>query len=168
MTAPQPGDFFLTEISGDVGKGIRIGQFLVDGNYANLEHAGIFLGDGAILEAEPGGARIGSISEYSTIRWSSGLVPLTDPQRQLIVETAKARVGVPYSFADYGAIAAHHFHLPVPGLKAFINHSGHQICSQMTDWVYEVCGVQLFKDGRWPGDVMPADLDKLLNEKESP
>jgi hypothetical protein len=36
------------------------------------------------------------------------------------------------------------------------------ICSQLVDQCYQDAGVHLFADGRWPGDVTPADLYRLI------
>lgn len=157
-----PGDFGLTQISGNVGRMIRVGQWLNGDGFANFEHAFLYIGNGQIVEAEPGGARLGNVNEYSDIFWSSGKIPLTDAQRTLIVHAACHQLGVPYSFADYFALAAHRLHIPAPNLRHFIADSGHQICSQQVDYCYQVAGVQLFKDGRWCGDVVPLDLYNLV------
>jgi hypothetical protein len=71
-------------------------------------------------------------------------------------------VGTPYSFLDYVAIAAHRFHLPIPGLKRFIASTRHEICSALVDEVYRRAGFALFSDARWPGYVVPAALWEAL------
>lgn len=164
---PSPGDFFLAPIPGWVGEGvIAFGQFLNGEGFKRYHHAGILLEAGQTMEAMPGGAIIGRINRWKPeeLRWSTGLVDLTATQRTDIVHYARAREGVPYSFADYAALAAHRFHVPFPGLKTFIEDSGHQICSQMVDWVYAQAGVHLFQDKRWEGYVTPASLDNMLDE----
>lgn len=165
----KPGDFGLVQISGEVGRLIRIGQFLNGDGYANFEHAFIYLGDGLIMEAEPGGARIANLSEYDgrSIRWSSGLINLTDQQRNDIVRIARSFEGVPYSAADYFALAAHRFHIWVPGLRHHIESSKCVICSQLVDRVYDLAGVHLFTDKRWDGYVTPGMLDELLDRLKS-
>lgn len=75
-----------------------------------------------------------------------------------VVEAARGYIGVPYSFADYGALTAHHVHLPVPHLDRFIVTSKHMICSQLADKSMADAGWHVFNDGRLPQDVTPAAL----------
>lgn len=162
--APLPGDFGLCRIDGGVGFLIRLGQWLNGGGFADLEHAFLYIGDGRIIEAQPGGAVEADLAEYADrpIVWSTGRIPLTDEQRPAIVAAARSYLGVPYGFADYLALAARRFHIPVPGLRRWIAGSHSVICSQLVDQAYQDAGVHLFIDGRAPGDVTPADLYKLI------
>jgi hypothetical protein len=170
MTTPVPGDFGLVKISGNVGFLIRIGQWLDGSGFENFEHAFVYLGDGKLIEAEPGGARIADLTEYAgwDIDWSTGKIPLTDVQRALIVSNAKALEGVPYSFLDYFALVAYRLHIwPLDVmLKNYIKSTNHLICSQLVDLVYDLSGVHLFTDGRWEGYVTPGDLYELLGLKQ--
>lgn len=177
-----PGTTGLTSISGRVGKLIRLGQWLAENpvnrwwaknGEPNYQHAFVYLGpnnvypEGAIVEAEPGGARIRSVSEYAEIYWCNAIAYHKAPPHELkaISNTAASYTGIPYSFLDYFAIAAHRLHLWTPGLKHYIKTTKHLICSQLCDAVYEANGIHLFK-GTWPGYVMPMDfylLDVSLN-----
>lgn len=165
-TAVQPvaGDFGLTSITGNVGTLIKFGQWLNGDGFTDYEHAFVYVGGGMIVEAEPGGARLTSLDEYDHrwVKWSTGHIDLTLGQRSKIVQAANGQVGVPYSALDYFALAAHRLHIPAPGLRGYIDNSGHQICSQLVDWCYRQAGVQLFADGRWSGYVTPGSLNKLL------
>ena len=156
MKDPLPGDFGLTSIPGGVGFLIRVGQWLNGNGFKNYEHAFVYLDDGTILEAMPGGAIISDPAKYASVRVST--VVLTAEQRADIVKYARELVGVPYSFLDYFAIAAKRFHLPVPFLTARVVKSGHMICSQIVDYADSMAGVHLFKDGRLPNLVTPAEL----------
>ena len=169
MVTPQPADFFLAPIPGRVGKGIRFGQFLNGEGFTKYQHAGILLENGDTIEAMPGGAIIGRIDRWKPeeLRWSSGLIELTASQRLDILHFGRARKDIPYSFADYAALGAHRFHIPAPHLQTFIEESGHQICSQMVDWVYWQAEVHLFDDKRWPGYVTPNSLNTLLDKIET-
>jgi cell wall-associated NlpC family hydrolase len=152
-------------MAGQAGRLIRIGQWLNGNGFADFEHAFVYVGGGELVEAEPGGARLGPLTEYDgrPIRWSTGRFQLTEEQRQAVVTAARGYLGVPYSAADYFALAAHHFHLPIGALiKAYVADSKHMICSQLVDQCYRDAGIQLFRDGRWPGYVTPADLANLL------
>jgi hypothetical protein len=115
---------------------IRFGQWLNGEGFLKYQHAGILLDErGTTIEAMPGGAIIGNVFRWTDdqIRWSTGLVEMTDKQREQIIATGYLRKGVPYSFLDYGALAAHRFHIPTPRLKRYIASSHHEICSQLVD-----------------------------------
>ncbi|WTJ79432.1 hypothetical protein OG335_20590 [Kitasatospora sp. NBC_01539] len=152
-------------MDGRVGRLIRIGQWLNGDGFADYEHAFIYVGDGQLVEAQPGGAELRPVSVYDghPALWSTGRYTLTDGQRAALVTAARGYVGVPYSVADYFALAAHRFRLPFsPLLKGYVADSRHMICSQLVDQCYLDAGVHLFSDGRWPGYVTPADLWSLL------
>lgn len=168
MTTPRPADFFLAPMPGYGGTAIRFGEFLNGEGFSKYQHAGILLEGGMTMEAMPRGASSLHISRFKseTLRWSTGLVDLTDAQRTLILEYAHEAKGTPYSFADYEALALHRFHVPWPGLKNYVSDSGHMICSQLVDHVYMRAGVHLFNDNRWEGYVTPASLDHLLDDYE--
>lgn len=156
---PQPGDIGCTQIHGNVGALIRIGQWLNGDGFANYEHCFVYIGDGQIVEAEPGGARVADLAEYDarTIAW----VRCPEQYRQPVAQAAKSLVGTPYSFLDYLAFALHRFHIPAPMLRRFIQSSKHLICSALADRAAELGGWILFSDGRWSGYVDPADVAAL-------
>ncbi|MCK7624993.1 hypothetical protein MUU72_18080 [Streptomyces sp. RS10V-4] len=162
-THPLPGDIGLTQISGVTGRLIRFGQWINGDGFADYEHAFLVLPGDRLLEAEPGGARIRSLSAYhgSDVLY---VCPkgLTEQQRERICAASDRYVGVPYSFLDYLAIATHRFRLPVPGLRRYVASTRHMICSQLVDQCYQDAGVHLFADGRWPGYVTPMALYTLL------
>jgi hypothetical protein len=168
MNAVQPGDFACVHVKGDVGTLISVGEYLNGDGFSYYDHALIYLGEGHVIGAQPGGARIDPIGldqlslTNRNYLWSTGKIPLTDSQRRLIVAGAVKCKGVPYSPADYFALAAHRLHIPAPNLEDFIADNGHMICSQLVDWVYMNAGVHLFADGRWPGYVTPQALANLL------
>jgi hypothetical protein len=148
-------------MGGDAGKWIRVGQFLNHDGFENYEHAFVSLGGGLIIEAEPGGAQI-TAQHYSPsdIHWCTGIGKLwTDEKRSHVLAAARKYKDVPYSAADYFAMAAHTLHMPwSPLLKKYVASSKHMICSQLADQVAYDCGVQIFDDHRWPGYVSPGGL----------
>lgn len=158
---PQPGDIGCTQITGDVGRLIRLGQWLNGDGFANYEHVFLYLGDGQIIEAEPGGARIADLTEYDsrTIAW----VRCPEDRRQAVVEAARTLEGTPYSAADYFALALHRFRIPAPGLRRYIESSNHLICSALADRAARIGGWNLFQDGRWEGYVTPAAIAHLAH-----
>jgi uncharacterized protein YycO len=161
---PLPGDFFVTSISGQVGFLISLGEFLNGSRFGHWDHAGVYVGDGQIVEAEPGGARLAGLDEYAgrPVAWSTGHIELTDEQRQAVVGAARSFIGVGYGWKDYWALALWHFRLRVPWAKHVMASRTSMICSQLADAAYQAVGVHLFSDGREPGDVTPADLAALI------
>lgn len=162
---PMPGDIGLTQISGNVGRGIRFGQWLDGDGFADYEHAFVYTGAGHIIEAEPSGARDSMLSRYDAARIAWLRCP--SDYRVQVAQSARTHVGVPYSFLDYAAIAAHRAHVPTPGLRSYIDSTGHMICSQLADRAAMNGGWHLFDDGRWPGDVTPGSLWKLYDKQVS-
>jgi uncharacterized protein YycO len=150
---PQPGDIGLCKITGAGGKAIRFAQWLNGDGFHDYEHAFVYVGDGEIVEAMPGGA-------VRVKNWHPEAVYLRCPvqYRNRVALVARQLVGTPYSFADYASIAAHRLHIPAPHLWRYIATSKHMICSQLADCAAEAGGWQIFDDGRWPGDVTPGDL----------
>jgi hypothetical protein len=158
---PLVGTIGLTTISGEVGKLIEWGQFLNGQGFKPFEHAFLLGPEGKILEAEPGGAKIGDVSEYSEIYWCTNIAAqFSTIMLNNIWVGAQKYVGTKYSFLDYDAIAVHRLHIPVPGLKHYIGDTGHMICSQLCDQAYYDQGAQLFKDV-WQGYVTPLGIYNL-------
>ena len=159
---PQQGDFGLVKINGWAGKAIRFGQYLNGDGFDDYEHAFLYLGEGLIIEAEPDGARINELT-YTNVRWSTGIIDLTDKQRNRIAIAGFSFENVPYSAMDYFALASLRLKLPVThGLEEYVKTSEHMICSQLVDKAYKYGGVQLFNDHRYEGEVTPGSLDMRL------
>ena len=148
----------LTPVHGDVGKFIEIGQWLNGDGFRQWEHAFVSIGGGLIVEAEPGGARVGNVSEYSVIHWCTGLYKLLDTPAKIaaVEDAAKKYVGVPYSFLDYLALAGKRLHLPHVLLQDYVANTGHMICSQLDARTYFDAGAPIYPE--WTGYVTPADL----------
>lgn len=172
---PRPGDWFVTTISGPGGGLVGLGEAWADSvtlhKLSEAErrlaqdwrHAGMFLGDGSVLQAEPHGAEIVSWTPVAGTLISTGLWPEADPE--LVTHVAADRTGTPYSWADYAQLAAHRMGMDWEWLRAEIKATGHMMCSMLLDRCQLDMGVHLFEDGRWEGDVMPLDLGLLLASK---
>jgi hypothetical protein len=173
------GSFFLTAIPPPGGWWIGLGQALC-GAPSRFSHAGVIIdADGTVVEAEPGGARIGHLSAYAgqpllvcdgpvmsvveRIRPGSPTT-FSEVWRRAVVSEARKLVGTPYSGADYLALALLHLHLPSQWIRRRIESSGHLICSALVDRAYMNAGIHLFSDGRLVGDVMPADLAAIAED----
>jgi len=175
ITQPAPGTIGLTPIDGQIGKAIHVAQWLADNPFRNwfkkntdpnYEHVVLYLGptarylEGAILEAEPGGSRIRSVTEYQEIYWCVNIAWHFLSALPAIVADAQDDTGIPYSFLDYLALTVRRLHLWVPGLRTYLKALGHQICSQLAVWEYAKHGAFIFGD-EWTGDVMPIDIYHL-------
>jgi len=164
---PHPaGAIGLTHIGGRLGAAIRVGQLLNGAapRHARWTHALIAVGDGTIVQAEPGGAQRVTEAAACAGREVLWFFPdgTTPGQRQVAARAATDLTGAPYSFADYAALAAVRLHLDLVahGLRDYVAASGRLICSQLVDEAYRRAGVDLIP-GRRPGDVTPADLARL-------
>lgn len=158
MTPPL-GAYFVVRTNGFAGAVIRLAT------RSRENHAGVHVGGGMVVEAQPHGARLSPLTDYSgPIGWNDE-EPLTDAQRQAIADAARGLVGRPYSWLDILALGLRQFGVRLPGLAKRIERSDRLICSQLVDLAYEVAGVHLFTDGRLPQDVTPGDLaDRLVCE----
>lgn len=157
----NPGRIGLTQIHGETGRLIRIGQGLNGSGFEDYEHAFLDLGDGTRIEAEPGGARIRPLSELrpETVYWCDNIYhSVPGYVRQDIADEARKLKGIPYSFLDYGALFLHRIGVDTRWLQRYIGSTGHLICSQLVDLAYIRGGFRIFSDGRWDGFVTPGDL----------
>lgn len=176
---PGLGWIGIVTVHGPGGRGIGFGEWLAGaGRNAKWRHCfgvngtpdqapvGAKLPDvrmPSIVEAEPSGARMVSLSEYDGERILWLRCP---PQYGSAVARALTElVGVGYSWPTYDAIGLHRLHIPAPGLRGYIQRSNRLICSQLVDVAAQRGGWKIFDDGRWNGFVMPADLARLAEEQ---
>lgn len=157
------GDFGLVAMPGNVGLLVRIAQWMNGNGFANYQHAFLYIGDGYVIQAQPGGAVMTPVDKFTHVYWSTGVIALTSEQRAMVSAKAHTYLGTPYSFLDYLALAAHRLRLPGSRLlKNYVSSSSHLICSQLVDQIHNDIGSHLFTDGRWPGYVDPLDLWHLI------
>lgn len=158
---PQPGDYFLTQITGFGGFLIRMAQALT-GDPSRYTHAGVVLDDGTVIEAMPSGAQITPLEDIlvrDTLAFSK--FDLTDSQRGAIVCEARKFIGVGYSFLDYLCLGLLGLGIKPKALREFVHGSNEMICSQLVDKAYHNANIYLFEDGRDSGDVTPGDLSHV-------
>lgn len=165
MSPVQPGDFAVIDTQTSLSPVIDLMERLSGGGASSIwNHAAIcssVLADGTIMivEAEGRGAvKVAWHYASNPHKWSTGILPPCPSAGP----AALKYVGTGYSYLDYAAIAAHVWHIPAPGLRAYIASTGHMICSQLVDQARLDGGSHLFTDGRWPGFVRPSDLGSLL------
>lgn len=165
-SAYGPGYIGLTQISGDVGKLIRLGQWLNGDGFWDYEHAFVVGPDGKqIIEAEPGGAVLSPIDRYDLdkVLW----LPCPPEFQAAVAAEAVKLLGTPYSFADYFALASVRLHIFPSNilLRNYVKSSKHMICSQLADAAAARGGWHIFTDGRLPQDVTPGDLTRVALEQ---
>lgn len=158
---PQAGDIGLTVITGPIGWLIRVGQWAsFDG--APYQHAFLVTtDDGQTVEAMPGGARYNHVDRYDRHRTIYVRVDMPEAARWAVAGAGVAMMGPPpvaYSFLQYPSLALLALRIKPPRLRRFIKDSGRVICSQLVDVAFQRAGIELFDDGRDPGDVTPGDL----------
>lgn len=151
---PRVGDLWVVRTGGFVAAVIR---FLT---HSPVNHAGVYLPDGMIGEAETSGFRIVP-NHYSTL--ITVPMDLTDAQRAAVPAAAKKLVGVPYNFIDIAALAISLItRTKTPRLiERRLSRPDRLICSQACDQLMLNIGVHLYQDGRLPGEVTPADILQL-------
>jgi len=165
MARPRPGDFAVVDTRTRAPLLIQLAKRLSRGGYMMFDHAVICSrvrsGIIYIVEARPGGAQENAwhYDDHDHL-WSTGVVKTSANAGR----AALAYVGKPYSWLDYGAIAAHAWHLWVPGVRHFMRSTRHLTGSQLVDRAELDAGIHLFTDRRPRGYVRPSDLADLILE----
>jgi hypothetical protein len=190
----RPGDVILPTIGGYAGALVGTGQIILGDATPSewrVRHVAMVV-EGAyvagpilparnprIVQAMPHGAEE---VELTPVAFASGFPILRPgylepgsllklPYRQAewgfyAAEAARRYVGVPYSFADYLAIAGRHLLALKPTdrtpLDRYVTTSKRMICSQLVDQALTDAGYHVFDDGRIPQDVTPAALYRQL------
>lgn len=155
------GQYGVVRTTGLIGAIIRLGT------RSQVNHAFVFIGNDRVVEAQPGGAVIGSATKYAHLLHPVSRFPLTDAEARRIAAAAEALVGTPYNFLDIAALGLLSLGLRWGWLERRAQSSKRLICSQLVDRAYSVAGVPLFTDGRPDGSVTPGDLLLLLARRST-
>lgn len=156
--SPRLGDIGLVTIKGDVGLLIRLGQWLNGDGFENYEHVLVYVGDGDVVQAEPGGAqRVRMPYKANEVEWIS-CPPEHGPA---VAQAAIGLVGTPYSWLDYFSLAALRLHIRFKALRNYVASTRHMICSQLAVVAAAAGGWVVFPDKRLAQDVTPGDLWQL-------
>lgn len=141
------------------GFGPKIIEF---GTHSRVSHAAVITGtDGAMVEAEPGGARLGNINEYKgRYILLSAAEESTPEQRQIVVDAALHMVGVPYN--DLGIIddGLESLGIVWKWLAKAASSDHKLICSQIVASCGAVAGLGWMCGKKYPSEVTPADLGR--------
>lgn len=180
---PEPGDLCVVNTLNPASSAVQLMEWLSGKKFSQWNHVctctriearppGMYRdGMGSqqiwVAEAEASGA-VEVPWHYGNVphQWSTGVLPTSQAVADAAIRYTQPGPwgpnGVPYSWLDYAAIAAHRWHVPALGLRSYIESTMHMMCSQMADRCKSDGGVQLFDDGRWEGYVAPDDLGALL------
>lgn len=166
---PPAGSIGLVRVEGPVGEAIRLAQFFNGDGFEDFEHAfvlyavgvqgGTGLNEPQVIEAEQGGVVMSPLSKYAgrQVLW----LPCPAALGTGVIAAAATYLGVPYSYADYFAVAAHRLDSPLDKpLREWVARSHHVICSQLAAACADKAGWNLVKD-IYPGYVTPARLASL-------
>jgi hypothetical protein len=139
---PQPGQFFTVRTN-------------------PVNHAGLCVGDGQVIEGQPAGAALFPDDHYPNAVWST--IPLTLEQGSRIAAIGRSKVGTPYNWVDVIGIGLTRlFGARVPKfIRDRVGNPKSLFCSQLVDECYLEGDYPLFTDGRVPGSVSPDDLYRL-------
>ncbi len=178
LEQPQAGEIGFTWIKGWTGLWVSFGQWLAgDGGLWPFRriapglprgyptHVFQVLEDKVLIEAQPGGARVGHIDQYKGRAVFYTHLPLTSAQRAVVSEIALTYEGVPYNFLAYVYLALWRVGIRPKWLRRKVQSMENMICSQLVDKIQEQIGMNLFTDDRLNQDVTPGDLFGLVHEK---
>jgi hypothetical protein len=160
-TPPPVGSIGVVATGGIIGWGIRLLTF------SRYNHAFIVGPAGLLVEAQPGGARIGHISMYPKAKYNTNTV-IPDETRLAIWETAlgfaqaKNGKGIGYGWLDDLALGLRFFGFWSDWIAGRIARQDRLQCAQLCDLAYSRNGVHLFDDGRLPLAVDPGDLEDVF------
>lgn len=156
MTYPLPGSYVVVRTGGIVPWIIRAAT---DG-WSN--HAFIVGYDGAIIEAQPGGVRVGHLGDYKGCRMavnSDEDYPRPD-SRALVVNAAMKMVGKPYNEIDLLELGLESLGLGWWLLAKVAADDGGVICSQLVAAIGKQVGLAWMCGKRNAADVRPVDLEE--------
>lgn len=156
MYTPRPGDYGVVKTNGFFGKLIRLGTM------SRWNHCFIYIGDNNLVEANPRGVAISSLSKYPLIAWNQH-EGLTSEQREKISSYARSLVGKGYSFITIALLVFRILGLKtLSNMNFFINLGKKDgfICSELVAESYSKSGVPLLnKDNSL---IVPGDLAERL------
>lgn len=153
---PPAGSFVLVRTVGPTGR--LVGAV----TRSPWHHAAVHVGGGWLVESEWHGARLAHITEYTLrgikVQWH----PYASDRIAEVAESlTRPPVGpVPYGFLDLASVGLLQYGIKPEFLRERVQREDRLICSQLVDWCFQQDDVHLFTDGRWPGDVTPADLGR--------
>jgi len=150
---PAAGRYFVVKTHGFVPWVIR------RATHSPFDHAGIALEDGAIIEAEPGGVRLGHLSEYYGCRIAiNSAEDMTVAQRTVVVATAKAMIGKAYGDLQIVEDGLESLGWHWRWLLKRASGDGEVVCSQLVSLAGQAAGLDWRGGAATTTEVTPANL----------
>lgn len=153
---PQIGNYGCVKTNGLMGKLIRLGTL------SRWNHAFIYIGNEQIIEANPKGVEISSLSKYPHVAWNQHET-MNDQQRLIVVAQARQIIGKPYGFfviVDLGFRILGLKILANTKLMRYLSTKNGYICSELVAECYRKAGIPLFAKKDYL--VTPGDLAERL------
>jgi len=139
MFEPMLGDYFVVHTTGIPAKLIQIGT------RSKWNHAGIYIGNGEIIEARPTGVKKAPVTKYNElpIIWSNK--DLNQEQRENIASFAKKFENDGYGIWSIVSLGFKCLTFGIPLIPAdwIAIREKRVICSQLVAWVYSHAGIKL-------------------------
>lgn len=175
LIAPPAGTIGISTIEGHTGAFVKFGQRFMGATQEDAEWSHTFFVGyhGDVYQAMPSGMECVSIESYLAELEAGDKVKfvaipeLTEIDIERAVHYANVLVEEKrgYSWGTYLALFLRRIGFGAKWLRKAIASRKTLICSQAVDQIItQGAGYQLFRDGRSPLDVMPADYIVLLRE----
>jgi hypothetical protein len=157
-----PGDFGFAHSGTRFSWWVNVFQTII-GDKSQYTHVFVVYDSETALECHrKGGVIKRPITDYKNVVYAS--YPLTEHQRQLILQEAERLLGAPYNWLSYIVIFLMHFRkCPRWLVRKIINGQGF-VCSQFVYYLYEFAGVQLLGPKKTWINVTPGRLSYLLEQ----
>lgn len=159
MQEPKLGDYFVVHTTGVPARFIQLGT------WSKWNHAGIYIGNGQIIEARPSGVKIDNLSKYDGLPliWSNE--NLTQDQREELVRFARGFENSEYGIWSIVALGFKclFFGLPLIPADWLAIREKKVICSQLVAWSYSHVKIRVSRKRH--ALVTPKDLAKRLSRK---
>lgn len=149
----RPGCYFTAQGGGPAASIIR----MLTQSWAG--HAGIYVGNGRVVEAVPPVAQNVAVDSRPDARFNyreGG--DLTDEQRLAIVNKALDLVGTPYDYVAYIGFAEEMFDIRTTAERDKRFNRKHRVCSALVADCYWAAGIDLDPDASISNLISPADL----------
>ena len=151
---PRPGDYIVVRTPGFVS------TLICWVTRSKFCHAAIVADDGQVIEAEPGGVRIRSISEYDgCLMLANTAEPTLSEQRAQVVAFARAQVARPYNYDADFVDGLEHLGLRWRLAARFACGRKAVMCSQLVADAGAAAGLTSWQCGKaTSAEVVPGDL----------
>ena len=163
MNLPRPGSYFVVSTGGVYMDAVKLGTWSV------WDHCGVVVNDDLdMIEAEPGGARVGNLRDYVNQDLIFDEDTLTDEARGRIIARALAFKGRPYGWLDIIALALLAVHIRPRRLVEWAENPRTVICSALVAYAGGTDAPGWTCDRDSPAFVTPKDLARRILRREFP